>query len=323
MDSVTHASTCALMWGRSKYRHPGRWWGTGNRCGHDPEKGEFERYQAPEFKKKMPSVMAKLLDGVDQYFASPGILPTLSNLSGKANADGNPRCNRSEARAAEVLVLKAIITHLEFATLRVGTPTRDGGFIPRSCAELAKVSGLVKAGTEGDRPEPSQRFWRAFRRLKIAGAFTVHRQYETREDGSKRARPAIKAVSMHFLVALGKVGYESLSNFRKWCSNKLGKVKRKHRKQAPEAQDAQQARFKLGTQQTEDTGIKALFEKQRRGRRDLPDVDDEKEAQRRYSRMVNDYFAEVAQNNPGATDTQIRELVRMRYPPFEVWRDSQ
>lgn len=323
MSSAASAPAHALTWGRSAYPYPGQWLGTGNRCGHDPAKGEFERYQAPETKRDLPRIMQKLLDGIHDYYSTPEVLPTLSNLNGKANSDGNPRCNRSEARAAECLVLKAIVTHTEFATLRVGTPTRDGGFIPRSCGELAKVAGLLAPGSDPTKPEPSQRFWRAFRRLKLAGAFTVHRQYETLPDGSKRARPAIKAVSFHFLVALGKVGYENLKKFRTWCANRLKKARAKHREQFPEQHDAQQARHKLATKQTGETGITALFNKQRRGRRDMPDANAEKERQRQYNRQRNDYFAQVVANNPGASVAEVNALVRIKYPPYEVWRDSQ
>ena len=324
MDSTQHASARTLRWGRSAYTHPGHFWGTGNRCGHDPAKGEFERYQAPETKRELPSVMKKLLEGARDYYKNPGMLPTLSNLNGKANQDGNPRCNRSEARAAESLVLSAIITHTDFASLRVGTPTQDGGFIHRSCGELAKVAGLhdPKHSTD-EHPEPSQRFWRAFSRLKIAGAFTVHQQYETLPDGSKRARPAIKAVSFQFLVALGKVGYEALKKFRTWCSNRLKKTRAKHREQFPEQHDAAQARHRLMTKQAKQTGIKTQLPKVRRGPRDIPDANDEKEQQRHYNRMVNDYFAQVASNNPGASATEVRALVRKKYPPYDVWRDSQ
>ncbi|MEQ5769992.1 hypothetical protein NFH98_20690, partial [Halomonas sp. H33-56] len=244
MDAAVETATCARMWGRTPYKHPGNWLGTGNRCGHNPERGEFDRYAIPET-RRLPRVQQQLLEGARDYYHAPGILPTLSNLSGKANADGSPRQNRSEGRAAESLVLSAIINHLDFASLRVGTPKPDGTFVSRSCGELARVAGLLAPNSDPDHPEPSQRFWRAFRRLKIAGAFTVHKQYEERPDGSKRARPAIKAVSMQFLVCLGKVGYQKLKEFRTWASNKLKKLRRKHRERFPEANDAAQARHRV------------------------------------------------------------------------------
>lgn len=311
------------MWGRTPYQHPGKWLGSGNRCGHDPKRGEFDRYAAPQT-KRLPKVMAQLLEGAREYYHAPAILPTLSNLNGKANADGSPRQNRSEGRAAESLVLSAIINHLEFSTLRVGTPKPDGSFVPRSCGELAKVAGLEAPDSDPDYPQPSQRFWRAFRRLKLAGAFTVHKQYETKPDGSKRARPAIKAVSMQFLVCLGKVGYQKLKEFRTWATNRLKKVRRKHREQSPEAHDAAQARHRVATRQAAATGVQAVMPKRRRGSRaGLDDADPEKQALAQYNKQVNDYFYELAVNNPGATAEQIRQLVRIKFPPYEEWRDRQ
>lgn len=315
--------TPLLRWGRAEYQHPGHWWGTGNRCGHDPLKGEFERYQPPETQRALPKVQQMLLDGVREYYEQPRILPTLSNLSGKANNDGSPRSNRSEGRAAECLVLSAIIQYADFASMRVGTPRPDGAFLPRSCGELAKVAGLTEPGCDPSYPQPSQRFWRAFRRLKLAGAFTVHQQYETQPDGSKRARPAIKQLSMQFLVCLGKVGWQKLKEFRTWCSNKLKKLRRKHREQFPEQHDAEQARRQMATAQAAEEGIQTRLPIKRRGRRDTPDADPDLEAQRRYNREINDYFAHVMANNPGASAAEVRELVRLRYPPYEVWLQQQ
>lgn len=310
----------ALKWGRSAYRYPGRWLGTGNRCGHRPDKGEFERFTAPTTARPLPKIMQQLLDGVRTYYNSPAILPTLSNLNGRANADGRPRCNRSEARAAEVLVLQAIITHTEFASLRVGTPRPDGSFLNRSCGELAKIAGLEAPGCDPERPEPSQRFWRAFRRLKNAGAITVHQQYEVRPDGSKRARFAIKALNPDFLLALGKVGYQALKQFRDRCSNQLKKWRRRHREKFPAEYDAGQARRRLAMGQRGDDWKSAL-PKQRRGPHGgLPDVDAEREAQRQYNQQATAYMASVMANNPGASHREVLELVRTKYPP---WRERQ
>ena len=323
MNSAFTPALGARMWGRSAYQYPGRWLGTGNRCGHNPLKGEFERYQAPSTRRKHPIIIQKLLEGARAYYQAPQLLPTLMNLSGKANQDGNPRCNRSEARAAECLVMEAIIQYTEFASLRVGTPRSDGGFIPRSCAEIARVAGLLAPDSTDEHPEPSTRFWRAFTRLKVAGMFTVTRQYETKPDGSKRARPAIKAVSMQFLVALGRTGYQKLKAFRDRCSNQVKKLRRKHREQFPAEHDAQQARQKLATKQTSETGIEALMQKQRRGRRDMPDANVERERQREYSRAKLDYMNEIMANNPGARDRDVLELVNLKYPPYDVWRSRQ
>ncbi len=319
MDSTQHAPAQTLTWGRSTYTHPGLFWGTGNRCGHDPVKGEFERYCAPQTKRQPPKLLQALVEGAQAYYKSPALLPMLANLNGKANADGNPRCNRSEARAAESLVLSAVIQYTEFASLRVGTPLPDGGFKHRSCAELARVAGLLAPGSTPEAPEPSQRFWRAFRRLKIAGAFTVHKQYEQRPDGSKRARPAVKLLNADFLLALGKVGYQRFKEFRDWCSNRIKKARKKYRQQFPAAADAAEARRRLAMA---GGGAKAL-RKQRRGKADMPDANDELEAQRRYNREAAAYSAQVVRDNPGASYAEINQLVRIKYPPFQEWLDRQ
>ena len=309
--------TCArLMWGRSAYPHPGKWLGTGNRCGHDPLKGEFHRYSTPETRRSLPKVQEKLLEGVHEYYRNPEILPTLSNLSGKANSDGSPRSNRSEARAADCLVLSAILQHTEYATLRVGTPQPDGSFVPRSCGELAKVAGLLEKGCDPERPEPSKRFWRAFERLRLAGAIKVHRQYEVLEDGSKRARPAIKNLSFQFLVCLGKVGFAQLKKFRDHCSNRLKKVRRQYRERFPAKGDAAQARRNLVVGQAgEGIDIKSLLPPVKRGPRDLPMANQDKQAIKNDSLDQLAFIAEVKRANPGATDAQVLELMRKKYPP--------
>lgn len=309
-----------LLWGRLPYAHPGLYLNSGNRCGHNPAQGEFERYTAPETRRPLPHIMQAFIEGAREYYRRPSLLPTLANLSGRSNADGNARCNRSEARAAESLVLSAIIQHTEFASLRVGTPRPDGSFINRSCGELAQIAGLLDAKRSvPGYPQPSQRFWRAFRRLKRAGAFTVHTQYETRPDGSKRARPAIKHLSADFLLCLGKVGYQKLKTFRDKCYNQLKKLRKLHREQNPEATDAEKARQRVAMAGTGP----ARMHKQRRGARDIPDVNDDYEAQRRYNIEQIAWMAKVQADNPGASNAEILQLVRIKYPPYKDWLAAQ
>ncbi|WP_110644113.1 plasmid replication protein repA [Salinicola sp. CPA57] len=312
----------ALRWGKAAYLHPGKWWGTGNRCGHDPQKGEFDRLNRPTTQRELPKAQQKLLELVQRYYESPAMLPTLSNLNGRKNLDGNPRSNRSEARAAESLVLSAIVQFLDFASLRVGTPKPDGTFKPRSCGELAKVAGLLDPKCDPSYPQPSERFWRAWRRLKIAGAFTVHQIAEKRPDGSTRARPAIKHINQDFLVALG-IGYGKLKEMRDWASRSIKRAKKRFAEQFPGEGDAKKARANLVTGKIAGGGNRSYMPKERRGPRDTPDVNPEKQRQREYSLMVNRWTAEVAQNNPNASPREIRDLVNKKYPPYQVWRDQQ
>jgi len=211
-------TTSPFMWGRAHYPHPGKWLGTGNRCGHRPGSPAWHQFNEPETRKPLPHFIQTLIDKVRDYYAKPALLPTLANLSGKINKlSGKPRQNRSEAREAESLVMKAILSRTDFASLRVGTPLPDGRFIHRTMVEIATIAGMIDKATG----LPTQRFWRAIGRLKIGGAIDVHQQYETLEDGTIRARPGIKTVNMHFIVALGRISYEKLKAFRTHCSKAL------------------------------------------------------------------------------------------------------
>ncbi|OSM50305.1 plasmid replication protein repA, partial [Aeromonas salmonicida subsp. salmonicida] len=93
----------------------------------------------------MPHFIQTLIDKVRDYYAKPSLLPTLANLSGKINKlSGKPRQNRSEAREAESLVMQAILSRTDFASLRVGTPLPDGRFIHRTMVEIATIAGMVE-----------------------------------------------------------------------------------------------------------------------------------------------------------------------------------
>ncbi|WP_372830501.1 hypothetical protein [Pontibacterium sp.] len=218
--------------GRADYQYPGVFLGTGNRCGHNPAEPQFDRY-SPKLKtgKKYPLQQQKLIDAVDQYYWEPARIPTLAYLSGSLNADGSPRQNRSEAREAQTLLIKAILSMTEFATLLVGTPLDNGKFLHRSCEEIARAAGLLRKDQAlSDDPASdcvvSARAWRHIKNLQRAGFVELHQQYEIipgeyerAADGSRklkyRARPAIKSVSRDFLLSLGAISEKSLEKFRK------------------------------------------------------------------------------------------------------------
>lgn len=321
-------NTCLAGAVQSNYPYPGRYLGTGNRCGHDPASPAWYLFNVPKTKNNIPHVMRKLLEGVKNYYYSPAMLPTLANLNGKRNIDGQPRLNRSEAREAESLIMAAILHLTEYATLRVGTPLPSGEFIHRSCTEIAQVAGLIDPRSPEDKPEPSQRFWRGFRRLKNAGAFDVHRQYEKiigeyekAPNGmmkpKMRARPAIKNLNFHFLVAIGCVSYEALKKFRTWCSNKLKKARLNHRGRNPEQHDADIARRKIREKQVLGGTLTNVFKKKRS--KAIPDSNKDKELQRQYSLEMAQYMSDLIASNSGKSLQWARDKAREKYPPFAEW----
>ncbi len=226
---------------------------SGNKCGHNPDAPRFEWFSVKG--KKKASQVQKLIDGFERYYFNPFLLPLLANLQGGVNKDGTPSQNRSDGREAEALVGKAILGFTEFASLRVGTPQANGDFINRSCRELAKQCGLSSEPTDADiknkrLPKPSQRFWRAFGRLRDAGMFTVSRQYEVvgrdaKGKAIKRGRSAIKCLSEDFLVALNVLDYKRLATYRQHCSDTLKAAADIHAFKVHRSTDAEHARNRL------------------------------------------------------------------------------
>lgn len=309
------SSVGGIRWGRKVYPYAGRNLGTGNRCGHDPSKPEFHWFIEPSWAPVVPQILRKLLEAVKGYYFTPlDMLPNLANLNGKRNKCGTPRKNRSEARAVEVLVMRAILYFTEYASLRVGTPKDDGQFIPRSCTEIARMAGLLREKRDPAEPdEPSPRFWRAFRRLRMAGAFDVHLQYVEKADGTKRARPAIKKVNENFLIALGAVSYEALARFRTHCSNTLKKARREYREKFPTASDAAKARTKLRRAQG-DRGVVTHAKGIQQ-----PKTVNFDDAKALYAAAIRDRHAEVLKANPDMSRMAISKQVMREFPQFDEW----
>jgi hypothetical protein len=310
--------TAARMWGRSAYPHPGKWLGTGNRCGHNPLKPKWNLFQIPKTKKREPSTQKKLMKGAHDYFYSPSRLMTLMNLNGRQNEDGSPRQNRSDGREPEALILLSILSYTDYASLRVGTPLPNGDFISRSCGEIAQRAGMLDASCDPAYPYPNKRFWRAWRRLKLAGAFKVHEQFEEVAPGVKRARVAIKNLNLDFLVSLGRVGYAEMKRFRDWCSGKITKARAIYEQQNPEASDAKAAsrRVQLAA---EKAGIKT-HAKVKKASKVIEDSDQDKRLKEKYSRDRLAYQKELFEKSSDLGFAEIKRRVDRRYPPFEVWR---
>lgn len=228
-----------------------------NKWGHDKTRPRFHLALVPG--KSRPKQIDKLAAAARSYYSNPFILPTLANLSEKTNKDGKPRCNRSDAREAESLIMCAIFNATEFASMRAGAPQPDGSFKHISCRRLARNCQMLLDPTDEEieqlrTPRPTARFWRAFARLKAAGMFTTSRQYEkigidTKGKAIYRARPAIKALNIHFVLSLNVLDSERLKSFRDYCSKALKKRKKQHAKTFHDNTDAIRARQILASDQ--------------------------------------------------------------------------
>ncbi|MEE1883389.1 hypothetical protein V0R55_24805 [Pseudomonas soli] len=208
-DLTPEIGQVAPMWGRRPYSHPGKNLGTGNRCGHNPEKFAADRLALPKVKTgHLPAVLKTAIKRSFEFFADPDVMARLGyHRNKKRNKDGSYRKVRSEHREALSLVQHAIFSAVDIASLRIGHWRKDGSFRHYSCDELAERVGLTCLERDPEDPQnprkvASSRWWRAIGWLKKAGAIQIFEQYEEKEDGSKRARPAIKCVDEKFLRLL-------------------------------------------------------------------------------------------------------------------------
>ena len=214
--------TTAIMWGRTPYPFPGQNLGTGNRCGHNPELLASDRLNLPTVADgHRLKIVTDLIEKAREYFFDPASVPLLAYVSDKKNLDGSPRQNRSEGREAQSLVWSAIVCVMDYSSLRVGQPKKNGTFRNYTFDEIARMCGLTEPGANpGDLPVACSRFRRAVEVFKKAGAIEVFEQYEETPDGM-RGRPAIKTVSEKFLMSMGRISKVALDRVRKKASKSL------------------------------------------------------------------------------------------------------
>lgn len=232
--------TPVFMWGRREYQYAGENLGSGNRCGHDPQRLAADRLALPEVNGgHRLKTIDHLIEKAQTYFRDPASVPSLAYLSGKSNRDGSPRQNRSEGREAQALILSAILCVMDYSSLRVGQPKRNGQFRNFTFDEIAAMCGLVDQGDDGKQtPVACSRFRRGVEWLKNAGAIEVFEQYEETAEG-KRGRPAIKTVSEKFLMVLGRLSKLHMKRFR----DKATKSMRDWRNGAVQAGIQQQSEY--------------------------------------------------------------------------------
>lgn len=313
-----------IMWGRTRYPYPGEFLGSGNRCGHDPQKPRFNLFQTTlKHERKYPQQVQKLIDAIDRYYWAPTMIPTLAYLSNTVNQDGTYRQNRSEAREAQVLLLKSILAMTDFASLRVGTPLANGEFISRGVDEIARHAGLMKSGADR---VPSL-VWRHLNALKRAGGITMHLQYvedpsemERGLDGvlrpKRRARPAIKTISKAFLLSLGVISAKSLQKFRNNRSNALAQERAIYKKEYKSSlqDEAEEHRQQLRlTQALQGGKVKAPKQSA-----PMPKAARHADIEA-YNRARTEAIADLLAQGKGRSPADLRAQVEKTFPGFDDW----
>ncbi|WP_175804241.1 hypothetical protein [Burkholderia cenocepacia] len=142
---------------------------------------------APARRGGRPRILTEMQNRLDAYLNDPDQhLPTLNA------ANGSDRQQRLERRIACVQLLRAMLKYLDLASLRVGIPQRDGGFMSVTMPFLAKHACL-----------PVRRAERAMRDLLHAGLVTAQQRAERTEDGGYRGLASLRQLPAALFGAFG------------------------------------------------------------------------------------------------------------------------
>lgn len=184
----------------------------GNRCGHDPKRPLLTPAN-PIRKGKggLPRILSLAAERTKVWYDHPKKCPSLLTK-------GN-RKTRSERREACLVVLEALLSHLDLASLCLGVPTLASGFIDIDMKTIVCDSGLGQRRCE-----------RAIRQLREAGFMQVTQPRGRSDEGQYFGCRAIRVITTALFEWLG-----------------LGPMLRRERARASEAlrRKAQKANRKL------------------------------------------------------------------------------
>jgi hypothetical protein len=157
----------------------------GNRCGHNPHCPALTPAR-PIRKGKggLPRILSLAAERAKAWYFHPGKCKPLQS---------NPhRKTRSERREACQIVIETILSHLDLASLCLGTPTIDAGFIDIDMRTIARDSGIGQRRCE-----------RAIAMLKEAGFMKVQQPRAINDQGDYVGLRAIRVVTTLFFEFLG------------------------------------------------------------------------------------------------------------------------
>lgn len=188
----------------------------------DPESGQSRApgpNDHPDRRGGRPRILMEIQNRLDAYLDDPAQhLPTLNA------ANGSDRQQRSERRIACVQLLRAMLKYLDLASLRVGIPQRDGGFMSLTMPFLAKHACL-----------PVRRAERAMRDLLRAGLVTAQQRAEQTEDGGYRGLASLRQLPAALFGAFG---------MSKWLRHERSKAVMRRYRAAAEVAKAERERLR-------------------------------------------------------------------------------
>lgn len=156
----------------------------GNRCGHDPKHPNLSPAK-PIRKGKggLPRILSLAAERAKAWYYHPKKCKLLQS---------HPhRKTRSERREACQIVIETILSHLDLASLCLGTPTLENGFIDIDMRTIARDSGIGQRRCE-----------RAIALLKEAGFMKVQQPRAINDQGDYVGLRAIRVVTTLFFEFL-------------------------------------------------------------------------------------------------------------------------
>ena len=156
---------------------------TGNRCGHNPKSPRLSPLK-PIRKGKggLPRILSLAAERAKAWYRHPHKCRPLM---------GSTRRLRSERREACQIIIETVLSHLDLASLCLGTPTLDNGFIDVDMRILVNTSGMTRRRCE-----------RAILQLKKAGFMEVKQPRRINEHGDYVGLRAIRVVTSLFFEYL-------------------------------------------------------------------------------------------------------------------------
>ena len=183
---------------------------TGNGCGHDPRN---PRLSPPTPIKTglggLPRILSLAAERAKEWFWNPPKCPLLETSP--------DRQTRSERREAIQVVLEYLLSRLDLATLCVGTPTLNDGFIDLDMNAIVEGTGLGQRRCE-----------RAIVDLKEAGFMEVGQPRYRNEEGKYFGLRAIRRLTARFFewLNLGQMLARERARASKALKNRLAKYGR-------------------------------------------------------------------------------------------------
>lgn len=158
---------------------------SGNRCGHNPHQPRlFPIAQIRKGKGGLPRILSLASERAKAWYFHPKKCPPLQSHQ--------HRQTRSERREACQIVLETILSHLDLASMCLGTPTLSSGFIDIDMQTIVQDSGIGQRRCE-----------RAIALFKKAGFMKATQPRKQNDEGQYYGCRAIRVVTESLFEWLG------------------------------------------------------------------------------------------------------------------------